>query len=169
MSTEIDNQTPADYERETATAAHAKAYQTRAFMLLSEFVNKRPGLDPRDYGSSYYYNQDRRQITRSLNDFHALRRAIEWRQFNPADIREAFRSAYSGRLSIIDGPDGMPEKLVFCAGQYPPTEYRNAACAVLGSLHWLSVRVGFPKLDGHGIRAHLRRQFGRGIASRWFS
>jgi hypothetical protein len=77
----------------------------------------------------------------------------------------------------------------YCTGQYFPTEYRRAVCAVLASALWTYTRehcMPEPTLHhnsetgetlhrykgmhaGDWLRAHFRQQFGRGIASRWFS
>jgi hypothetical protein len=54
----------------------------------------------------------------------------------------------------------------YTTGQYFPTEYRNAACAVLAQA-WRSYwrDCGY---DADRIRKAARATFGRGIASRWF-
>jgi hypothetical protein len=96
--------------------------------------------------------------------------------------------------------DSMVE-IDYCTGQYFPTEYRRAACAVLASALWEYTRehcsprgtererhvqhgsaTNLPmstetqwKLGakwmspGDWLRAHFAREFGRGIASRWFN
>lgn len=81
-------------------------------------------------------------------------------------------------------------RLEYCTGQYWPTEYRKAACAVLASALWDQAREDMPKPDGkisrtHGpfttehdnisgktpgdwLRDHFRKEFGRSIQKRWF-
>lgn len=76
----------------------------------------------------------------------------------------------------------------YCTGQYFPTEYRKAVCAVLSSAIWAWKRdqcMPAPTLHhnsetgetlqrykglraGDYLRANLKREFGRGM-SRWFS
>lgn len=80
----------------------------------------------------------------------------------------------------------------YCAGQYFPTEYRKAVAAVLASALWTYTREhAMPKVGtapcgsgkaeagmyfdgkravsaGDWLRAHFRKEFGRGLASRWF-
>lgn len=150
---------------------------------LSAFVRQRSGMDWRNYGDATSYRAEQRAITQDLHDFRALLAAISWRESIGADqLKEAFR-AYSGRLTW----DG--EKLSYCTGQYFPTEYRKAACAVLASALWTHtrdhcmpsaiVRDGsktYPHAGGKAngvsagdwLRSYFRREFGRRIASRYF-
>ena len=177
MSTEIDNQTPADY-------------QDAAFNLLWPFVRQRSGLDPQNYNDWPSYRSEQRAITRDLHDFRRLCGAVHWREFKPQEIRDAFRTSFSGRLSLIDSESGMPISLKYCTGQYVPTEYRKAACAVLARLLWNATRESMPASNGtvtldiggepmefeayNGLtggdwmRSRFRNEFGRGLASRWF-
>ncbi|HEY4356011.1 MAG TPA: hypothetical protein VGN16_09710 [Acidobacteriaceae bacterium] len=75
-------------------------------------------------------------------------------------------------------------RLDYCTGQYWPTEYRRAACAVLASAIWYwwreecmpeptTVDDGNKRYDnlsaGDFLRRNARREFGRGIQSRWFN
>lgn len=72
----------------------------------------------------------------------------------------------------------------YCTGQYFPTEYRAAACAVLAAVLWSYFRANMPQPDssdregnpryaglsaGDYLRKQARREFGRGITSRWFN
>lgn len=90
--------------------------------------------------------------------------AIAQRKSITADmIAEGFR-AFSGRLSIVER-DGKVA-LDYCTGQYFPTEYRAAACAVCASILWTYWRDGAK--DSDAVRKIARNALGRGIASRWF-
>lgn len=94
-------------------------------------------------------------------------------------------------------PNGT--RIDYVTGQYFPTEYRKAATAILASALWDHYRencmpvsdddIRFKDNDkaqmqywfktdsvrgrwlsaGDWLRAHFRREFGRGIANRWFS
>lgn len=139
---------------------------------LQAWIHQRPGLDPRNYISGWSdvngrkaYFAEKRQIERDLREARTLLRAVAWRELSITadDLKAAFRDAYSGRLSW----DGT--RLDYCTGQYWPTEYRKAACAVLASALWNATRKAYPSLDGNGLRAQLRSEFGRSIAARWFS
>ena len=144
---------------------------------LDAFVRQRSGMDYRNYGDAASYRSEQRSITRDLHDYRALRSAVQWREsIDAAALKEAFR-AFSGRLTW----DG--KRLDYCIGQYFPTEYRKAACAVLASALWDYTREHAMPLapDGRAadrpgglspggwLRRHFRREFGRGIATRWFS
>ena len=81
--------------------------------------------------------------------------------------------------------------LEYCAGQYFPTEYRAAVAAVCASVLWAYMRECMPVpvvkqygkagepmetvqlydglRAGEWLRRHFRREFGRGIQSRWFN
>lgn len=144
---------------------------------LGAFARQRPGLDPRNYISHGMdregrsaYRSECRSITRDLHDVNALLAAVSWRESITAqDLREAAERAYSGRLSIVDTPKGIG--LDYCTGQYWPTEYRKAVCAVLSHALWYYWRkdVGGVEHKADHIRKIARRELGSGIASRWFS
>ena len=132
--------------------------------LLQKHINSRSGIDYRNYGSRQSFMADYRRILSHGRDARELLRAVEWRYSITAEaLREAFRSAYSGRLALSD--DGS--RLEYCADQYYATEYRAAACAVLSSALWAASISDYK--DGDSLRAYFRREFGRGIASRWFN
>ena len=162
---------------------------------LDKFVAQCPGLEFGNYGDVKAYRSEMRSITRDRHDYNALARAVERSDSITADmLLRASESAFSGRLSLTIAPDGRvaPE---YTTGQYFPTEYRKAACAVLASALWYHVREHkMPAPDGkvaatlsHGdghpsyslngkshsaggwLRAYFRREFGRSIANRWFS
>lgn len=143
--------------------------------LLEDWIKQRPGLDPRNYISGWNdkdgraaYNSEVRHITQQLHDARELLRAVEWSSIEAPALLEAFR-AYSGRLQITEtGTGGY--RLDYCAGQYWPTEYRAAACAVLASALWDHYRPDHENADrpGDSLRAFFRRKFGASIQKRWF-
>jgi hypothetical protein len=145
---------------ETATDERACIMQA-----LRKWVAQRPGLEFANYGDVTAYRAEARSITRDLREAEVLLDAVEWRTSSiDADaLKAALRSAYSGRLSW----DG--ERLDYCTGQYWPTEYRRAVCAVLASALWHATREAHPNYDGCALRAHFVREFGRTMAQRWFN
>lgn len=147
-----------------------KAYTDRVLALLDAWTRQRSGLEYGNYGDWQAYRAEQRSVTRDLHHYRALRSAVAWREFTPAQWADAFR-AYSGRLTLTHDADGMPRRLDYCTGQYFPTEYRRAACAVLASLLWRDRAESTPAGEGCGnvIRAGFRREFGRAIAQRWLS
>ena len=142
------------------------------FRALDAFIRQRPGLDPRNYISHgadtagrAAYRAEVRAIGKDLAHARALLAHCEREPdaYGPR-IMEAFRTAYSGRLSW----DG--ERLDYTTGQYWPTEYRRAVCAVLADAIWSEYRDHLPPCDNPGdrLRASMRGRFGVGIARRWF-
>lgn len=145
---------------------------------LRAFVAQRSGMDWRDYGDVTSYRAEQRSITRDGKEARELIREIEWRDSITADmIIDASKLAFSGRLSIVHRDDGAVG-VDYCAGQYFPTEYRKAVCALCACLLWEYMRInygaGFAQsagrpVTGSELRAQFRKEYGRGIASRWFS
>jgi len=135
---------------------------------LQAFVNKRPGLIFADYGDISLYRRDYREnCQQPKRDFETLSRAVAWRDSIDAEaIREGFRRAFGGRLDLNENGD-----IDYTPGQHGATEYRRAACAVLAHVLWDYWGSDTP--EGKTPREHItrnaRREFGRGIASRWFN
>lgn len=138
--------------------------------LLEEWINQRPGLDPRDYGWGSdgwsNYRSESRRITQQKRDAQILLRAVEYSGIKAEELLQAFR-AYSGRLEIKQ--DGDEFRLEYCTGQYWPTEYRAAACAVLGMALWDYHRPDYENDEhpGDSLRKMFRRKFGASIQRRW--
>lgn len=167
----------------------------RAVILtaLRNFINSRPGLEFANYGDVTSYRAEQRSIARAKRDALTLLSAVTWREGIDADaLMRAARAAFSGRLSIMESEDGRIA-LEYCAGQYYPTEYRNAACAVLASALWDYARDNMPEpgaqrpskyggMDalypdergnptlsaGDWLRRYFRREFGATMQRRWF-
>jgi hypothetical protein len=137
---------------------------------LHTWINQRPGMDPRNYISSWddhtgrtAYRAEVRHIGQQLQDARTLLRAVELRQSITAADLVAGMTAYSGRLQWING------KLEYCTGQYWPTEYRAAVCAALSQVLWAYWRTaGDTPATGDSIRKTARQELGRGVAHRWF-
>jgi hypothetical protein len=129
---------------------------------LWTWIGQRPGLEFCNYGNLKNYRSEMRSITQDLHHARALLRYVESSQITGDALAAAFH-AFSGRLSW----DG--KKLDYCVGQYWPTEYRRAACAVLASAIWEYWRDGMTGDDkGNRLRQSAIRTFGRGIGQRWF-
>lgn len=191
---------------------------------ISAWIRQRPGLEIGNYGNITSYRSELRAIGRELKEARQLLYAVEMRPSITADaLREAFGRAYNGRLSWTWNAETGCGTLDYCVGQYWPTEYRRAACAVLASALWTQAREDMPEpsayhaeswtrlelhgrrqvagayatkaeaqasLEAHGgrkwglvsecygpnrlsasqyLRRGFARQFGRGMASRWFA
>lgn len=168
---------------------------------LRAFARQRPGIDPRNYISHWSddrgrkaYNAERRAVLRDLRDAERLLDHFLTRALPVETLREAFR-AYSGRLTLSATPEG-DARLDYCTGQYFPTEYRRAVCAVLSQALWDAHREDFAasarccrrhrevvgngeglpfhrdcaacESAGDAIRRNWRRVFGARFARRWF-
>jgi hypothetical protein len=164
--------------------------KTQILDMLSAFIAQRPGMEPGNYGDWKSYRAESRSITRDRHDAEELLRAVRWRDSIGAEqLREAFR-AFSGRLRLTETGDGRAQ-LDYCTGQYFPTEYRRAVCAVLAAALWDYTRTNMPPGSRQGasdgvelypnprgkghvsagdyIRGKLRAEFGPRLADRWFN
>jgi hypothetical protein len=136
-------------------------------LALTHFMNSRPGLEFCNYGDVSAYRSEMRGITRDLHHARELLAAVSWRESITADaIIAAAKGAFSGRLSITLTDTGAA-RIEYCAGQYYPTEYRRAVCAVLSSALWDYFRNNGAD-TGDQIRKTARRELSRGVALRWF-
>lgn len=156
---------------------------------LDAFVNQRPGLDFADYGDVSIYRSESRSITKDLHDYRTIRGQLAWRDSITADdIIKASEHAFSGRLTINDisahyddGSTYWAYSIDYCAGQYMPTEYRKAACAVLASAWWNITRQDCPDFNtddsgdftgsnpGEWMRDAAKRTFGRSLQRGYFN
>jgi hypothetical protein len=146
-------------------AAIVSDERARLITALGAFINQRSGIESSNYFSSWWdsdgikaFRQKQRDIARHGKDARALLNAVASRDIPAADIAQALRDSFSGRLSW----DG--ETLDYYTGQYFCTEYRAAACAFLSLAlrrWWLA--------DNQDVQKMARQWLGRGIASRWFN
>lgn len=152
---------------------------------LGAWIRQRARLDFANYGDVTTYRSEQRSITRDRHDADALLRYVEWHDSITGEmVVEASKHAFSGRLTITPQDNGGVQ-IDYCAGQYWPTEYRKAVCAVLASCIWYYWRGNMPApakasdgsevygplrlCAGDYLRGVARREFQRGICSRWFS
>ena len=125
---------------------------------------QRPRLQFANYGDHKAYAQEQRAIQLDRRDAETLISAVACIDgISGDDLAESFR-AFSGRLSWNG------ERLEYVTGQYWPTEYRKAACAVAKDALWNHFRKD-PNLEtGQDVRraisCYLRSP---GVASRWFN
>lgn len=138
--------------------------------LLEAWIKQRPGLDPRDYGWGREgwnaYRSESHRITQQKKDAEILLNAVRYSGIKAEELAGAFK-AYSGRLEIKQ--EGDEYKLSYCTGQYFPTEYRAAACAVLARALWDYHRPDYENNEhaGDSLRKMFKRRFGRSIQERW--
>ena len=121
----------------TPTAPAVALDVNEVLNALEIWINRRPGLDFRDYGQMAPYRAELRSIAkdkrRALAALAQVRRSTN---HDAALLADSFR-AFSGRLEWIPAStpacNGEPQRahLEYTTGQYWPTEYRKAAAAVL--------------------------------------
>lgn len=147
--------------------------KTQIIETLYKFANKRPQLEAAVYISDYRdsegraaYRAEVRNITRDLHHARALLRRVELSGITAAEIIEASRDAFSGRLTIAATDDGIV-KIDYCIGQYFPTEYRKAVAAVCARALWNYWKTDAN--DADRIRNTARREFSRAIARAYFN
>jgi hypothetical protein len=133
---------------------------TKAEILaaMREHIGQRSGWSSLDGCISDY-----RDMLREGREARKMLRFVEMRDSITADnILAACKQAFSGRLTY----NAQKQRFDYCTGQYFPTEYRAAACAVLASVIWDYFRDSYPSRDR--IEKEVRGYLGRGIVSRWF-
>jgi hypothetical protein len=127
---------------------------------LTTFARQRPGLEYGNYGDPVAYRSELSSITKSLTHFTELCNAVALRDGITAEnILHSAKHAFSGRLSIDENGE-----IDYCTGQYWPTEYRRAACAVLADALWSYWREA-----GEKPREAARKNLSRGIAKTYFN
>lgn len=132
---------------------------------LRLFINQRSGIDYANYGERESFMGDYRPILKHGRHARTMLRFVELVDSITAQMLLEAASAYSGRLQFIQRGDKVA--IDYTTGQYFPTEYRRAACAVLARAIWDC--FGHTYATGPQIRKAARRQFGPAIASAWFS
>lgn len=135
---------------------------------LRKFVRQRPGLEAGLFNDLAGYRAELRGITRDLADAKKLLSAIEHCSIQAPALIDAFGDAYAGRLSIAINGDEGTVTLDYTTGQFWPTEYRRAVCAVCAQALWKHYRSVYPVDSGVWLRQQFREMFGPGIQKRWF-
>ena len=133
---------------------------------LHKWIAQRPGLEFGNYGNVSSYRAEMRSITRDLQHARAMVNYVAWHDSITADM--ILRAADNGgRLSLTT--DGDRVTINYVTGQYWPTEYRRAVCALMSSVIWGWLREDCKCETGDDIRKAARRELGQSIARRWFS
>lgn len=102
---------------------------------FSDWINQRPGIDSRNYGSYNSLKQEYRRIAKQKRDASAALNLFCSLPYDVSLMTNAMRY-FSGRLSFDDIGD-----LQYCTGQYWPTEYRLVADVVLSGYVFEITRV----------------------------
>jgi len=126
---------------------------------LHRFIRQRPRLEFVNYGDAAIYRAELRTITRDKRDAEAMLFYVWRSQITPEELGNAAKVAFSGRLTWNG------EEWDYTTGQYWPTEYRKAACAVLAYTLRCYWSQGFITDKFKCAKNAL----GVGVAKRWFS
>ena len=132
---------------------------------LHQWIAQRPGLEFGNYGDVSSYRAEMRSIGRDLQHARAMVNYVAWHDSITAEM--ILDAAGSGRLSIVVKGDTVV--INYVTGQYWPTEYRRAVCALMSSVIWYWLRENCEYKTGDDIRKAARRELGQSIANRWFS
>lgn len=153
----------------TATATSRDAILN----ALGVFIRQRAGLEYGNYGDPSTYRAEQRRITKQRHDAETLLRYVASTGMSAETLLSGF-DAFSGRLTFTPGGTGGG-RLSYCAGQYFPTEYRAAVCAVLASALWNYWRDDYHERTGtyEGARDAVLRSARNAFRSRsvreWFN
>lgn len=129
-----------------------------AIAQLVAFAAQNPGLEYGNYGNPTSYNQEARSISKAWREFkdalviagsegvsdaeviaeapHAYSGRLEWEVVGRNGARDACPSCFAkpGQVhakTCTGGLHDLEARWSYCAGQYFPTEYRNAARVLL--------------------------------------
>jgi hypothetical protein len=148
----------------------SKPTKQQLLSLINHLAYEPAGLDPRNYGgdNTEGFREDKSRIALQLSDFKKIFIAVNNRDGLTEDhILFALDHSFSGRLSYEE----KSKSLTYCTGQYYPTEYRAACCAVLASALWSYMRDLMPAdtdNKGQWLRDYFKKELGRGVGTRWF-
>jgi hypothetical protein len=129
---------------------------------LRAFIDARPGFDWRAYAGApaSIYRADYAVAYRDLQDARVLLRACALASVSADDLRAALTDA---RRLTLNSETGALE---FTACQYPPTEYRAAACRALADALERHYMPSVP--DRAALLRLLRNVLGARLVRRWF-
>ena len=133
---------------------------------LHQWINQRPGLEFDNYGDVSSYRAEMRSIGKDLQHARAMVNYVAWHDSITAEMIMS-AADNGGRLTLTVNGDKVT--INYVTGQYWPTEYRRAVCALMSSVIWVWLRENCEYRTGDDIRKAARRELGNSIANRWFS
>ena len=132
---------------------------------LNRWIAQRPGLEFSNYGNVSSYRAEMRSIGKDLQHARAMVNYVAWHDSVTAEMIMS-AADNGGRLTLTI--DGDKVRIDYVTGQYWPTEYRRAVCALMSSVIWVWLRENCEYKTGDDIRKAARRELGQSIANRWF-
>ena len=132
---------------------------------LNRWIAQRPGLEFGNYGDVSSYRAEMRSIGKDLQHARAMVNYVAWHDSITAEMIMS-AADNGGRLTLTVNGDKV--RIDYVTGQYWPTEYRRAVCALMSSVIWAWLRENCEYKTGDDIRKAARRELGQSIANRWF-
>ena len=132
---------------------------------LNRWIAQRPGLEFGNYGDVSSYRAELRSIGKDLQHARAMVNYVAWHDSITAEMIMS-AADNGGRLTLT--VDGDKVRIDYVTGQYWPTEYRRAVCALMSSVIWAWLRENCEYKTGDDIRKAARRELGQSIGRRWF-
>lgn len=132
---------------------------------LNRWIAQRPGLEFGNYGDVSSYRAEMRSIGKDLQHARAMVNYVAWHDSITAEMIMS-AADNGGRLTLTVNGDKV--RIDYVTGQYWPTEYRRAVCALMSSVIWVWLRENCEYRTGDDIRKAARRELGQSIANRWF-
>ena len=132
---------------------------------LHQWINQRPGLDFDSDGDVSSCRAEMRSIGKDLQHARAMVNYVAWHDSITAEMIMS-AADNGGRLTLTVNGDKV--RIDYVVGQYWPTEYRRAVCALMSSVIWAWLRENCEYKTGDDIRKAARRELGQSIANRWF-
>ena len=132
---------------------------------LNRWIAQRPGLEFGNYGNVSSYRAEMRSIGKDLQHARAMVNYVAWHDSITAEMIMS-AADNGGRLTLTVNGDKV--RIDYVTGQYWPTEYRRAVCALMSSVIWAWLRENCEYKTGDDIRKAARRELGQSIANRWF-
>ena len=132
---------------------------------LNRWIAQRPGLEFGNYGDVSSYRAEMRSIGKDLQHARAMVNYVAWHDSITAEMIMS-AADNGGRLTLTVNGDKV--RIDYVTGQYWPTEYRRAVCALMSSVIWAWLREHGNCETGDDIRKAARRELGQSIANRWF-
>lgn len=143
---------------EALAAAFRDAYAGRLTLTYSEPVFR------------VWYDEDTK-YDGSRGDRH-----MSSKQFTLREQAEHYASGVApGRFASVEQEKEGAARLEYCTGQYYPTEYRRAVCAVLASALWhhyredMAAAARLGESAGDAVRRGMRRIVPAHVARIWFN
>ena len=133
---------------------------------LNRWIAQRPGLEFGNYGDVSSYRAELRSIGKDLQHARAMVNYVEWHDSVTAEM--IMSAADNGGRLTLTVNNGDKVRIDYVTGQYWPTEYRRAVCALMSSVIWAWLRENCEYKTGDDIRKAARRELGQSIANRWF-